>query len=147
MGIKKFTSRNAQSPYLLVIESNPAIQQILQWSLMARYRGSITNTIEETSPFWRASFDRPDGIILDLDLDTQAWKDPQAFVLRFEARWREIFLRVPPLLLLTTQPRIAKILRQQGYSTLVKPFLLKELHFHVRLMIGDTPLPLHQSAY
>jgi CheY-like chemotaxis protein len=114
---------------ILVIEDNPAIQELLKYCLnLSFYRCSMIDARHITSLTWveSSASPLPDGIILDVDIYSKEFQHHLDFMHAFCARWQSTFLsaQMSPLILLTTQPLIREKLQQEGHTVVMKPFKL-----------------------
>jgi DNA-binding response OmpR family regulator len=110
---------------ILVVESHPTIAELLSYCLdFAGYYCSVVNASQIASLTWvdNSLCPSPDGIILDVDIRSVAFKGPLDFFQAFCVRWQTVFTytQMPPLLLLTAQPNICSML--QEYAVVMKPF-------------------------
>jgi DNA-binding response OmpR family regulator len=114
---------------ILVIETNAVIQEMLQYCLtLSNYRCSMVDAMHVTSLTWvgDSGYPLPDAIILDVDIYSKDFQHPLDFMHAFCVRWQSTFIsiKMPPLLLLTTQPVLSEKLRRDGYTVVMKPFKL-----------------------
>jgi DNA-binding response OmpR family regulator len=114
---------------ILVIETNAVIQEMLKYCLtFSNYRCSMVDAMHVTSLTWveNSAHPLPDAIILDVDIYSKDFQHPLDFMHAFCARWQSAFIsiKMPPLLLLTTQSVLSEKLQRDGYTVIMKPFKL-----------------------
>jgi DNA-binding response OmpR family regulator len=125
---------------ILVVESHPTIAELLFYCLgFADYHCSVVDVSQIASLTWiNSSFcSSPDGIILDVDINSVVFRSPLDFLQECYARWQTVFAgtQMLPLLLLTAQPSIYTMLQEQGYAVVMKPFKLLVLLSNLQAII------------
>ncbi len=101
---------------ILVIENNAVIQEMLKYCLtLSNYRCSMVDAMHITSLAWveNSAYPLLDAIILDADIYSKGFQHPLDFMHAFCARWQSTFIsiKMPPLLLLTTQSVLSEKLQ------------------------------------
>ncbi len=114
---------------ILVIENNAVIQEMLKYCLtLSNYRCSMVDVMRITSLTWveNSAYPLLDAITLDADIYSKDFQHPLDFMHAFCARWQSTFIsiKMPPLLLLTTQSVLSEKLQRDGYTVVMKPFKL-----------------------
>lgn len=113
---------------ILIIEANPTIREMLQWSLRLYGYRSMALLPKQSMPLhWRTTLacDPPSLILLDV-----AYAQETAVILsHVSQQWQSMFTcTLPPIVLLTTAVHRQRSLEQQtGYPVLPKPFHILEL--------------------
>ena len=113
---------------ILVIEANPTIREMVQWSLQLCGYTSIGLLPKQSMPaHWRTTVacDPPSLILLDVAYA----QETEAILSHVCQQWQSTFAcALPPIVLLTTAVHRQRLLeRQTGYPVLPKPFHIPDL--------------------
>src|SRR5690349_6617304 len=96
------------APQIVIVEEQPAVQELLRWMLLlAGYRTRVYAE-RETILTGRGQTLPPgvDPAVLLLDLSLRSVAEAQEYVRCVRAHWQECGERAPHLIILTTQPQV-----------------------------------------
>jgi DNA-binding response OmpR family regulator len=123
-------------PHILIAEDQPAIQDLLCWTLqLAGYRPTVCAG-RQAALTWRDQAMAPgDGpALLLLDLSLLCVTDAADFLHHLRARWREASGVLPQIIVLTTSKQVQEELEMRE-RVLLKPFHVRELLALIRQVI------------
>lgn len=122
------TDATPAAPLVLIAEDQPAIQELLCWTLqLAGYHTTVCAS-RRAALTWingaMPSGDCPALILLDLSL--QRVQDAADFLYRLRARWHDACGVLPQIIVLTTSKQVQEILTP-GECVVLKPFHVRDL--------------------
>jgi DNA-binding response OmpR family regulator len=127
------------APHILIAEDQPAIQELLCWTLqLAGYRPTVCAG-RRAALTWRdqamSPGDGPEVLLLDLSL--LCVTDAADFLHHLRTRWRDAGGVLPQIIVLTTSTQVQAELEMRE-RVLQKPFHVRELLTLIRQVIPVT---------
>ena len=117
-----------RTPLILIAEEQPAIRELLRWTLcLARYHTTICAG-RQAALTWREQVVTPEEVpgVLLLDLSPFCASEAAAFLARVRTRWQVACPVLPQIIVLTTHPQVQVELGTRE-QVLLKPFHVRDL--------------------
>jgi DNA-binding response OmpR family regulator len=136
------------APHILIAEEQPAIQDLLCWTLrLAGYRPMVCAG-RQAALTWRDQAMPPgnDPVVLLLDLSLLSVTDAADFLRHLRARWQDTGGVVPQVIVLTTSKQVQTELGLRE-RVLQKPFHVRELLGLIRQVISPASQTAHAQRH
>lgn len=128
------------APHILIAEDQPAIQDLLCWTLqLAGYR-PVVCTGRHAALTWRDKAMSPGDVpvLLLLDLSLLCTNEAADLLRHMRARWQEVGGVLPQIIVLTTSMQVQTDLAQRE-CVLQKPFHVRDLITLIQQVIPAAP--------
>ncbi|MGH2495917.1 MAG: hypothetical protein ACRDIV_14575 [Ktedonobacteraceae bacterium] len=115
-------------PHIVIAEDQPAIQDLLYWTLyLAGYHPTVC-TNRHTALTWadKHMTDGDASVVMLLDLSLLGKNEAEDFLGHLRAHWQATLGLLPQIIVLTTNPQVSAELARREH-VLQKPFRVREL--------------------
>jgi len=125
------------APFILIAEEQPAIQDLLCWTLQLAGYHPIMCAGRQAALMWpdKAMAERDIPVVLLLDLSFLNTKEATDFLCHLRTHWQDTGVVLPQTIVLTTNPQVPVELGHREY-VLQKPFHVRDLLALIRQVTG-----------